>query len=75
LPSINSCNAASLVSPLCAITRRGAANSIPVAVTNPATAPPTVILKKLLREEPGFDAVERGAQSKEGSEADALSSS
>src|SRR4030095_160993 len=51
LPSINSWSAASGLSAVCARTRCGATTSMPTAVVNPATVPPTDIWRNLRRDE------------------------
>jgi hypothetical protein len=48
-------SAISGVSVDCARAELGATNSIPAAVTNPATAPPTVIRKNFRRDASSFD--------------------
>src|SRR5438105_10143971 len=58
LPSSNSFNAISGVSVDCAraeLEATNSINSIPVEVTNPATAPPTAIWRNFRREAPSFD--------------------
>src|SRR5437667_12552656 len=58
LPSSNSFSAISGVSVDCAraeLEATSSINSIPAAVTNPATAPPTAIWRNFRREAPSFD--------------------